>query len=247
MYKVLLVCGLALTLASTFFLESCQHDPYFILTDAGNDTTNNGGNDTTVHHDTVLTIACDLDTVYFRNTIFPLLVSNCSMSGCHDATSHKEGVNLTSYSSIRSTGGIKLSKPIESKLYRVLIDNDAEDRMPQGKPPMASEDISRILKWIEQGAQDNYCNECDSTQSQYAAFIRPIMKNSCQGCHSGSKPDGNIDLSSYTGVRVVADNGKLIGAISHAQGYKPMPLSGALPECDIRKIKEWIRLGALNN
>jgi hypothetical protein len=248
MYRILIICAFALVLSSTLVLESCQHDPFYILVNNGQDSTDTGGNDTTGNNDTTLaTIACDPDTVYFQNAILPLLISNCSMSGCHDATSHKEGVILTSYSTVRNTSEIKLSKPAESKLYRVLITGDAEDRMPQNKPPLQQDEIARILKWIEQGAKDNYCDECDSTKASYSLNIRPIIKNSCQGCHSGTKPSGNLDLSTYDGLKSVADNGKLVGAITHTNGFKPMPENSKLPECDISKIRVWVRAGALNN
>jgi hypothetical protein len=35
--------------------------------------------------------SCSADTVYFQNTVLPLLNSGCSMAGCHDAASHKMG------------------------------------------------------------------------------------------------------------------------------------------------------------
>lgn len=245
MYRILLLVS-ALAFAGASFLVSCQHDPYFILVNNAQDTTDTGKDDTN-NDTTFLGIACNPDTVYFDNTILPLLVSNCSMSGCHDAASHKEDVILTSYSTIRNTGKIKLSKPSESELYRILLKSDPEDRMPQGKPPLLPEQITQILKWIEQGALDNYCDECDSAQASYALNIQPIIRNSCQGCHSGTTPSGNLDLSNYAGLKSVADNGKLIGAVSRLAGYKPMPESSKLPDCDIGKIRVWISAGSPNN
>lgn len=248
MFRKFVVLVFAVFLASFFGLASCQHDPYYILVNNGQDTTDTGGNDTTGNNDTTFYgISCDPDTVYFQNTILPLLISNCSMSGCHDATSHEEDIILTSYATVRSTGEIKLTQPSDSKIYKVLLDDDPKDRMPKDRPPLSSEQISQILKWIQQGAKDNYCDECDSTKASYTLNIRPIIKNSCQGCHSGAKPSGNLDLSTYEGLKVVADNDKLVGAVAHASGYKPMPENSKLPECDISKIRVWVRSGALNN
>jgi hypothetical protein len=46
----------------------------------------------------------------------------------------------------------------------------------------------------------------------------------------------------------VADNGKLVGAITHAAGFLPMPQSAPkLSDCNINKIKDWVNRGALNN
>ncbi len=246
MYRFFLLCSLALILSGTLVLDSCQHEPFLLIASNGADPTDTGGNDTTSQTDSTV-ILCSPDTVYFRNTILPLLVSNCSMSGCHDATSHKEDVVLTSYASVRSTGEIKLSKPRESELYKVLIKNDPKERMPEGKAPLPDEQIAQILKWIEQGAKDNYCNECDSTQAAYALNIRPIIVKSCQGCHSGTSPGGGFDFTSVQGLQTVALNGKLVGAVSRLPGFKAMPESGKLPDCDVSKIREWVRNGALNN
>jgi len=44
------------------------------------------------------------------------------------------------------------------------------------------------------------------------------------------------------------DNGKLLGAVTHASGYSPMPKNQAqLSDCNIQKITNWINKGALNN
>jgi hypothetical protein len=57
------------------------------------DTGNNGGGATSC-------VPCDPDSVYFQNQILPILVSNCTESGCHNASDHKEGVILTSYQTL---------------------------------------------------------------------------------------------------------------------------------------------------
>ena len=45
-------------------------------------------------------VICNPDTVYFKQKILPLIVSNCAMSGCHDAISKKDGVVLTDFTNI---------------------------------------------------------------------------------------------------------------------------------------------------
>ena len=62
--------------------------------------------------------SCSPDTVYFKQTILPLVTSNCAMSGCHDAISHKEGVILTDYTNIMRE--VKVSSPTSSDLYKCL-------------------------------------------------------------------------------------------------------------------------------
>src|SRR4051812_23274130 len=67
---------------------------------------------------------CSPDTAYFQQQVLPIFISNCSMSGCHDAASAQHGVVLTSYASIMTTGDIEPGNPNHSKVYEKITDND---------------------------------------------------------------------------------------------------------------------------
>ena len=68
------------------------------------------------------------------------------------------------------------------------------------------------------------------------------------GCHSGANPSGGIGLGSYGQIKNVADNGKLIGAISWSPSFANMPDGGEqLSDCDIATIQGWITEGTLDN
>jgi hypothetical protein len=55
-------------------------------------------------------------------------------------------------------------------------------------------------------------------------------------------------LDTYARVKTVADNGKLMGVITHANGFPQMPKGGnKLSDCNIAKIKKWVDAGAPNN
>lgn len=229
--KLLLLLGsLAFIIGA---ISSCKHEIPF--TDAQLQVT--GGTQT-----------CSTDTVYFQNKVLPLLNSGCAMSGCHDAITHKEGVNLTSYSNILSTGGVRAGNPTGSKLYTVL-NKTGNDRMPP--PPaagftQAQKDI--VYKWILQGAKNNACNDCDTAVFTYSGAVSPIMNTYCKGCHNPSSLGGGIDVSTYASVKTIAANGKLMGSINHTSGYIAMPQGGTkLSDCRIQQIQKWILSGALNN
>ena len=195
-------------------------------------------------------VVCNPDTVYFKQKILPLIVSNCAMSGCHDAISKKEGVILTDYTNIIKE--VSTKNPTSSKLYTSLLET-GEDRMPP--PPMAAfskENIAMVLTWIKQGAKNNSCEAsgtaCISTNMSYAKDITPILQASCTGCHSGTKPQGAIDLTTYVNVYKYALNGKLYGSVAHLAGYIAMPsASVSISTCEISKIKSWIDSGSKNN
>jgi len=194
---------------------------------------------------TVVSENCSPDTVYFASEIFPLITSSCAMAGCHDAITHEDGVNLTTYANIMKY--VSVGNASRSKLYKVLTES-GEDRMPP--PPNAaftSTQMLRLKTWIEQGAKNNVCNSCDTTDFKYSTAIKPLIQNNCQGCHTGASAGGNIDLTTYTGVKAVALNGKLYGSINWSAGFSAMPKGIKLTDCRIKQVKKWIDAGSMNN
>jgi hypothetical protein len=205
-------------------------------------TDTNAGTVTTPSNPAVVT--CSPDTVYFNQTILPLITSNCAMSGCHDAISHKEGVILTDYTHIRAYSST--TNPTGSTLYRSIV----TAYMPP-KGPLTSTQMASILKWMQQGAKNNSCvasGNCVATNVSFANTVLPTLRTNCTGCHSGTTPSAGIDLNSYATVKVQAANGKLVGSISHAAGYIAMPSATvSISACEISQIKAWVTEGTLNN
>jgi len=111
------------------------------------------------------------DTIYFDSQIMPLMVSSCAYSGCHDAATHRDGVDLSTYSKIISTAEVVAGKPEKSELYEVMIASDEDQMPPSGK--LSNNAISLVYNWILQGALNNTDpnQACDSTQFAYAANI----------------------------------------------------------------------------
>ncbi len=216
------------------FMISCKHEPLFNINQSPQQST-----------------SCNPDSVYFQQQVLPIFISNCAMSGCHDQSTHKEGLILSSYSTIMSSGTVIPFKPGSSKAYKLIMENNLADRMPP--PPssaLTAEQKNVIYKWILQGASNNACmGNCDSSLFTYSAAIKPIITNRCLGCHSGSAPGGGgIDLSSYINVKFRVDDGKLWGSLNHMPGYSAMPKGGQkLTDCELGQFKKWIDGGALNN
>lgn len=89
---------------------------------------------------------------------------------------------------------------------------------------------------------------CDLSNVTYQATIAPIMASSCNSCHTGATASGGVITNTYEGLKSVALNGKLYGAVSHTSGFSPMPQNGnKLSACNIDKIKTWIDAGAQQN
>jgi mono/diheme cytochrome c family protein len=232
-------------------LTACEHDPIAGPVDPDpdpNDTIDNPI-DTTEEG-----VPCDPAVVYFTTEVLPILRSNCAKSGCHDAITQEEDIILDSYSNVMNSDDVV--KPFDlddSEMFERITDSDPDKRMPP--PPherLTADQINTIATWILQGATDLTCDEntgaCNTNNITYAGFVAPLLTTNCVGCHSGGSPSGGITLNTYPGVQSVALSGRLYGAISHANGFQPMPRGSAkLSQCTIDKVKAWIDNGAQNN
>lgn len=193
---------------------------------------------------------CDPDTVYFENEILPLIISSCATTDCHGLVNPEDDIILVDYASIIENGKIKPGDPDGSKLFKVITEDEPQDRMPpEPNEALSSDQVDKIKTWIEQGALNNYCDDdCDTTSITFSGNVWPIVNNKCFGCHSGSNPGGNIFLRNYADVLTVAENGKLWGAVNHQAGYSPMPKNlPKLSECELAVFRIWMEEGSLDN
>lgn len=226
----------------SFLFFSCRHQPD-LVTDPGNGGGGGGGTGGGAG-------TCDPTKVYFQQQVLPILASNCAMSGCHDVTSHEEGIILSSYEYVMASGIVQAGNPFSSDLYEVLLETDPDKVMPPPpRSPLTTAQIALIRDWIQQGAKNLTCQSmCDSTQFTYSGAIRNIITNKCQGCHTGASAGGGIDLSTYLNVKARVTDGKLWGSVSYSAGYSPMPKgTPKLSDCELTQIRKWIDAGALNN
>lgn len=188
--------------------------------------------------------------ICFERDILPIFTSNCAMSGCHDVASQASGYILNTYSSIVSKG-IVPGNAANSKIYKVLIETDPGDRMPQQPlPPLTASQIAVIKNWINSGAPNgtNCSTNCDPNVFTYSKAVRPTIETYCLGCHNNSNAGGGYSFSTFSQVQTIALNGKLVGVISHSVGFSPMPKGGAkLSDCKIQQITKWVNSGAPNN
>ena len=218
------------------FLTGCTHDAYVAPEGSGS----SGGNGTITP-----SVPCENGVVYFNRDIFPLISSTCAMTGCHDVASHKSGVILSSYDRILKE--VDLGSPSKSDVYEVL-NKTGSDLMPRAPVQPWTDDQKKILlTWIQQGAKNNACDYCDPKDFKYSTAIRPLLDKQCVGCHNSTNKSGGVDLSTYSGVQAVAQNGKLEGAVRWATGFKPMPAAQKLLDCEIGRISDWIKAGSPNN
>lgn len=187
---------------------------------------------------------CDPDTVYFQNTILPLLTSSCASTNCHDKQSHRDGIILTDYSSIIRTGKIKAGDPGDSEFFESLTDDDDDLMPPPPLDPLSADQIQMLEKWILQGAKNNECQEgCDTSNASFIQVVWPMMEQNCIGCHNASFPGGGISIAGFDDLVALAENGSLMASVRWEPGYAKMPTSRMLSECDISILQKWIDEG----
>jgi Planctomycete cytochrome C/Cytochrome C oxidase, cbb3-type, subunit III len=222
-------------------LNACKHE----FLDPANGGSSTGGG--TGSGNPLPTSNCSPDSVYFVNQVMPIISSNCTMGGCHDNITHADGVNLTSYTKIMQY--VVPGNAGNSKLYKSIIKTNGDRMPPAPMSALTAAQKALIQKWINQGAKNNSCiGSCDTAIFTYSGAVKPIMDSKCSGCHNPGNLGGNIDVSTYTAIRVTALNGKLYGSVAHQAGYSPMPKNSAkLSDCEIRQVQKWIAAGSLNN
>jgi mono/diheme cytochrome c family protein len=91
---------------------------------------------------------------------------------------------------------------------------------------------------------------CDTTATiKYSTDVVNILKGSCYVCHAGNAAAGaGYILDTYSGVSLMVNNELLLKSITHSPGASPMPKGAPkLSDCNIAKIRTWIRNGAPNN
>ena len=91
-------------------------------------------------------------------------------------------------------------------------------------------------------------NGCDTVNVSYSKTVVPMLQNQCYVCHSQAAGQGNVVVEGYDKLKPLVDNERFFGAISHADGFHPMPQGGnKLPDCTLKQIKAWIDKGAPND
>jgi hypothetical protein len=96
----------------------------------------------------------DYPEVSFSNDVGPVIIGNCTQSGCHGVSGDRR--KLVTYSDIASSQMVTPGSPSKSSLYKVISSLSKFNVMPV--PPLApltDTQIEKIYLWIGQGAKNN--------------------------------------------------------------------------------------------
>ncbi len=149
---------------------------------------------------------------------------------------------MDSYELLTKPGDTELrpvvpGKPGESELYRLLLEHDPEDRMPQKADPLPEAEIALIARWITEGsAFDGSSPRQPLVEMVRDAMLRPAPAKYARAVPitalSFSPDGGRLAISGYyevtvwdaTGGHLLARIGRLPERITSISWHPRMPM-----------------------
>lgn len=90
----------------------------------------------------------------------------------------------------------------------------------------------------------NLSNSCDTSGGVlYKKQVSAIISSQCLSCHSGSRPNADLNLESYSSVVNAITQKNLVKHLKSESGFSPMPPAGKIRDCEILLIEKWINAG----
>ncbi len=99
-------------------------------------------------------VLCDTTTVTWTATIQPIMQQNCAVSGCHDAQTQQSNYDFDKYADVKRAVDDK-SRDDLGMMVGTVTHAAGYSQMPSGKPKMDDCTITKIVKWVRDGALEN--------------------------------------------------------------------------------------------
>lgn len=188
------------------------------------------------------------DPVSFRAQIAPLLINNCL--ACHGAKKAEGGYRVDSYERLLSEGdsgspGVKGKDLESSELFRRVVSEDIEERMPLESDPLTADQIALIKRWIGEGA----ANDAPDPKAFLNAIVPPPVHPDPPEVYPGKvpvtalvfSPDGSeLVVGGYheltvwnpqdgTLIRRIKNIGQRTYAIRYSPDGKQLAVGGGAP------------------
>jgi mono/diheme cytochrome c family protein len=215
-YSKILVGGLFLVIVS------CTHTPDEIINKNPNP------------EPPIDTLACDSTNVTYPGIVVPILNAYCI--SCHSGVTPSGALDFNDYGDVSFVAQ-------SGQLLGAIKHQDGYSAMPQNAPKISACEIALIEKWINDTTFVNPpdTTACDTSFVTYPGTIYPIFQANCISCHAPPTPEAGIDLTDFSDVAFLAQNGALLGAIKHQPPYSFMPKNAPpLTNCEITLIEKWI-------
>lgn len=189
-------------------------------------------------------------TVDYARDIAPLFRAKCV--SCHSTQKADGGLDLSTKAGIRRgglTGKFVIPGNADASELLMRVRGVPGHALMPPNAPLPAEQIDLLAAWVTQGASLQSVVDFDSE-------VRPILEKRCVSCHSPTKKDGGLDLSTKEGIARGGTRGKILVPESVERslltlslrglgGVPQMPPSGKLDESEIAVLEAWVANGAL--
>jgi len=91
---------------------------------------------------------CDLSNTTYSATVKNIVQQSCALGGCHDAATASSGVVLDTYAGLKAIAD-------DGRLMQVVKHENGVTPMPQNAAQLDACTISKLQKWVDNGAQNN--------------------------------------------------------------------------------------------
>ncbi len=157
----------------------------------------------------------DAGTVSYYKQIRPIFQAHCQ--GCHQPAKARGEYVMTAFDKLLAGGesgekAVVPGKPEVSHLVAQIVPKDGKAAMPEGKKPLADNDIDLIKRWVAQGAADDTPANARARfdQEHLPVYTRPPVITALDFA-----PDGKLlAVSGFHEVLLVnPDDGKLVARL----------------------------------
>ncbi len=132
------------------------------------------------------------ESISYYQQIRPIFQAHCQ--GCHQPAKAGGEYVMTVFAQLVQGGesgeaAIVPGQPDASHLMEEITPHDGEAEMPQGKPPLAKEQIELIRRWIAEGAHDD---TPDNARERYSQDHPPVYTRLPVITSLDYSPDGSL-------------------------------------------------------
>ncbi|MDE0735582.1 MAG: PSD1 and planctomycete cytochrome C domain-containing protein [Pirellulaceae bacterium] len=128
----------------------------------------------------------------FEVDVRPILTRKCGK--CHSDTVRKGELDLSTMAGIRrggESGESLVTKSLDESLLWEMVNSG--DMPPEGQPPLTTQEITQLRRWLKEGAQSKSPPE-ESVRPLNQHDVLPIVLLRCTACHGPQRQDGGLDL-----------------------------------------------------
>ena len=91
-----------------------------------------------------ITYDCTSIAPTYTDHIKSIMDVNCAYSGCHDASTKADGINLSTYATVAAESA-------RSKFMGSMQQDGGYDQMPEGNSKLSTDNLQKIYCWIQSG------------------------------------------------------------------------------------------------